>query len=42
MANLTTTIKVEFDPELIKAVKSFDKRLKKIEKELSRLTGRKI
>lgn len=38
----STTIKIEFDPEIVKAIQSVDKRLKKIEKELSHLTGRKI
>ena len=42
MANLSSTIKIEFDPETVKAIQSVDKRIKKIEKELSRLTGRKI
>lgn len=42
MANLTSIIKIEFDPEMVAIIKSVDKRIKKIEKELSRLTKRKI
>jgi hypothetical protein len=35
-------IKIKFDEKLIEVIRTFDRRLKKIEKELSRLTGRKI
>ena len=42
MANSTVTLEVKFDPKMVEAIHSVDKRLKKIEKELSRLTGRKI
>jgi len=40
MANMT--LKIEFDPEMVKIILSIDKRIKKIEKELSRLAKRKI
>lgn len=35
-------IKIKFDEKLIEVIKTFDKRLNKLEKELSRLRGRKI
>jgi len=40
--NASCEIKIKFDDKLIEVIKTFDKRLKKLEKELSRLARRKI